>query len=481
MDHSQAPVLEALQAFRDDDHEVFGPPGHKQGRGVDPRVLALLGDEVFRADVLLLNGLDDRTESAGVLTKAQDLMADAVGADKAFFSTCGSSLSVKSAMLAVAGPGEKLLISRNAHKSVISGAIVAGIDPVWVRPQYDPELEIAHPPAVEDVRRSLAEHPDARGMLLITPTDYGSCGDIRAIAELCHAADVPLIVDEAWGALFPFHDQLPTWGMDAGADVVVTSVHKLGGAVEQSSVFHLQGDRVDPYVLKSREDLLGTTSASSLVYLTLDGWRRFMVEQGQQRIERALSLAARLRHEADGLDGIEVTTAEQLQRGGAYEVDPLKVSLEYAGASGYQAAEWLRAEMHVDVGHADHRRFQAQLSLGDSDGTVDRLIAALDKLAGTTFAPRPEVRVPPLSALELETVMRPRDAYFARTEQVPWRQAVGRVAAEMATPYPPGVPTFCPGERLTADVLEYLRSGPPAGMLLPDPADASLDTVRVVA
>jgi arginine decarboxylase len=239
MDHSETPVLDALTKFRERDDVVFGPPGHKQGRGVDPRVLDVLGEGVFASDVLLLNGLDDRRESQNVLGKAQELMADAVGADRSFFSTCGSSLSVKTAMLAVAGPGEKLLVSRNAHKSVVSGVIINGTDPVWVHPHFDAERHLAHPPEAADVERALEAHPDAKGMLLITPTDWGTCADIAGIAELCHSRDVALIVDEAWGAHLPFHPDLPAWGMSCGADLVVTSVHKMGGAIEQSSVFHL--------------------------------------------------------------------------------------------------------------------------------------------------------------------------------------------------------------------------------------------------
>src|SRR3954453_9651625 len=219
MDHSRAPVLEALQEFRRRGDVVFGPPGHRQGRGVDPRVLEIVGEGVFASDVLTLNGLDDRRQSQGVVSQAEELMADAVRADKAFFSTCGSSLSVKTAIMSVAGPGEKLLISRNAHKSVISGLIVSGVEPVWVHPHWDPDRHLAPPPEPEDVRRALERHPDAKGMLLITPTDWGSCADIQGVAEVCHDHGLPLIVDEAWGAPLPFHEELPLWGMHADADV----------------------------------------------------------------------------------------------------------------------------------------------------------------------------------------------------------------------------------------------------------------------
>src|SRR4051812_30570873 len=182
LDHSSAPILDTLVKYRERGDVSFGPPGHRQGRGVDPRVLEILGIDVFRTDVLLLNGLDDRRESQGVLTEAQDLMADAVHAKQAFFSTCGSSLSVKSAMMAVAGPGEKILISRNAHKSVVSALILSGHVPVWVHPKWDDDLGLAHPPEPDDVRRALQENPEAKAMLLISPTDWGTAADVAGVA-----------------------------------------------------------------------------------------------------------------------------------------------------------------------------------------------------------------------------------------------------------------------------------------------------------
>src|SRR2546423_2804952 len=248
MNHSVAPLLEALTDYHARDRYGFTPPGHRQGRGADPRTIAAIGRDAFRSDLLATSGLDDRRSSDGYLSRAEQLMADAVGAEQTFFSTCGSSLSVKAAMLAVAGPDEKLLVGRDAHKSVISGLILAGIRPIWVEPAWDPDLHLAHPPSVAAFADKLDAHPDARGALVTSPTPYGTCADLAAIAEVCHARGRPLITDEAWGAHLPFHDGLPAWAMNAGADVCVTSVHKMGAGLEQSSVFHLQGDLVDPAV-----------------------------------------------------------------------------------------------------------------------------------------------------------------------------------------------------------------------------------------
>ncbi|MFH5821103.1 aminotransferase class I/II-fold pyridoxal phosphate-dependent enzyme [Georgenia sp. AZ-5] len=384
MDHSRVPVLESLEEFRRRGDVVYGPPGHRQGKGVDPRVLEAVGEGMFASDVLSLNGLDDRRQSQGVLEQAQELMADAVHADHAFFSTCGSSLSVKTAMISVAGPGEKLLVSRNAHKSVVSGLIISGIQPVWVHPHFDEHLRLAHPPEPEDVRRALSYHPDAKGMLLITPTDWGTCADIAGVAEVCHDAGIPLIVDEAWGAHLPFHQDLPTWGMDAGADLVVTSVHKMGSALEQSSVFHLKGDRIDPSVLKAREDLLGTTSSSSLVYLTLDGWRRQMVEHGHELLSAAIARAGRIREAIAGIDGLNLMGREVVRPQGAFDLDPLALTVDVRelGITGFQAAEWLRAACHVDVGSADTCRISARITHADDDRDERVLVDALARLAG---------------------------------------------------------------------------------------------------
>ncbi|MFF3073387.1 aminotransferase class I/II-fold pyridoxal phosphate-dependent enzyme [Kitasatospora sp. NPDC057904] len=486
MDQSQAPVLEALAAFHANPLTCFTPPGHKQGRGTDPRVLATLGTDVFRADVLATGGLDDRTDSRHILQHAQTLMAEAVGAEHTFFSTCGSSLSVKAAMLSVAGPHEEILVGRDAHKSVIAGLVLAGIRPVWVEPQWDVRLHLAHPPSAESFAVMLDRHPDARGALVTSPTPYGTCADLLAIAEVCHAAGKPLIVDEAWGAHLPFHPNLPTWAMDAGADVCVTSVHKMGSALEQSSVFHLQGDLVDPAVLKQREDLLGTTSPSALIYAALDGWRRQMVQHGRTLYDHALDLAAGVRERIEALEGLHVHgRADFCAPGLAADLDPLQVIVDISelGTSGYRAGDWLRSHHQITLHVCDHRRISAQLTHADDSTTADTLLRGLAELvqAAPGFPADPPVLVPDPPQLRLEQAMLPRDAFFGPTEQVPIDEAPGRVAAEMLTPYPPGIPAALPGERLNEDVIDYLRTGHDAGMLIPDSADPDLRSVRVVA
>jgi arginine/lysine/ornithine decarboxylase len=486
LDHGEAPVLDALRAFRERDDLSFLPPGHKQGRGADPRVVEVLGRAVFESDVIMMNGLDDREMSGGVLARAEKLMADAVDADEAYFSTCGSSLSVKTCIITVAGPGEALLVSRNAHKSVVAGLIISGVRPVWVHPRWDQQWHLAHPPGPEAVAEAFRREPDAKGMLLITPTDYGTCAHIGDVARICHEHDRPLIVDEAWGAHLPFHPALPSWAMDAGADLCVTSVHKMGNGLEQGSVYHLKGDRVAKDVLAQRADLLNTTSPSTLVYAGLDGWRRQMVEHGHELLETAIGLSAQVRERVGRLPGLHVLgRADLVSPDRSDDLDPLKVviDLHELGIAGFTANEWLRRHQHVDVGLSDHRRIAAQITTADDAETVDRLVRALEALCEhADELPRAKpIDLPEPGELELEQAMLPRDAFFGEAEHVPVADAVGRICAETVSPYPPGVPAMLPGEVITQPVLDYLRSGVAAGMLLPDVTDSKLTTVRVVA
>jgi arginine/lysine/ornithine decarboxylase len=483
MDQHRAPLLEALAEYHRLERYGYTPPGHRQGRGTDPRVIDVMGAQPFRDDVLASAGLDDRSSSGGYLKQAEQLMADAVGAEHAFFSTCGSSLSVKSAMLAVAGHEGDLLLSRDAHKSVVAGLIFSGLRPCWITPRWDADLHLAHPPSPEQVAEAWERHPQAAAALVVSPTPYGTCADIEGIARVCHERGRPLIIDEAWGAHLPFHPELPTWAMDSGADVCVVSVHKMGAGFEQGSVFHVQGDMVDPSRIAACADLLMTTSPNALLYTALDGWRRQMVEHGEALLGAALERAGRLRREIDAMPGLHVLEDELVREEASHDLDRLQVLIDLAGLgiSGYQAADWLREHERVDVGLSDHGRILATLSMADDEGTERRLLAALGALVEVSSelpAPHP-VKLPQPADLELESVERPRDAFFGPAESVPVRDAIGRVAAEQITPYPPGIPAVVPGERINRQVIDYLLSGLEAGMVLPDPADPSLETIRV--
>lgn len=483
MDQSAAPVVDALAEYHRLDRYGFTPPGHRQGRGTDARVLDVMGSDPFRDDVLATGGLDDRKGSGAVVEQAQDLMAEAVGADHAFFSTCGSSLSVKSAMLAVAGTSREFILGRDVHKSVVAGVILAGFHPRWVHPRWDVEHHLAHPPAPADYEKALQDYPDAAGVLVTSPSPYGTCADLAEIARACHRHDKPLVVDEAWGAHLPFHEQLPTWAMEANADVCVVSVHKSGAGFEQGSIFHLQGDRIDPAHLRQCADLLATTSPSVLLYAAMDGWRRQMVQHGRALLGDALDLARRTREALQGLPGVEVLEDRLLGAEASHDLDRLQILLDLhgLGIGGFQAADWLREHARIDAHLPDQRHLSLQLSFADDNATVHRLLDAMQRLVKADLTPAPRVHLPRPEQLELDQVRPPRDAFFGPTEQVPIETAPGRIAAEQVTPYPPGVPTVLPGERITTEVIDYLRTGLDAGMTIPDAADSQLQSIRVTA
>lgn len=485
VNQSETPLLDAVARYHRDDRYGFTPPGHRQGVGVDPRVTDVLGAASFRSDLLASGGMDDRHSSNEYLTRAEQLMASAVGARSAFFSTCGSSLSVKAAMMAVAGNDDGgLLVARDSHKAIVAGLVFSGVRPRWIPPRWDTDHHISHPPSPEQVRRAWDDNPDAAGALIVSPTPYGTCADIAAIADICHERGKPLIVDEAWGAHLPFHDDLPTWAMDAGADICVVSVHKMGAGFEQGSVYHVQGDLVDDRHVALCADLLMTTSPNVLVYAAMDGWRRQMVEQGSELLGSALALARSARREISEIDGLSVLEDELIGAEASKDLDLLQVMIDVSsmGVSGYQCADWLRDTHHLDIGMSDHRRILATFSFADSEATAERLYVALRGLsaAASTFDAPPEMYLPDPNDLSLRSVMLPRDAFFGDTEMVDAKHAPGRIVAEQLTPYPPGIPVAVPGEELTDGVVDYLTTGIAAGMNVPDATDETLRTFRVV-
>jgi arginine decarboxylase len=472
MDQSQTPVLDAIEKYRREDNYTFALPGHRLGLGIDDRTAAVLSRSAFEADVIT---------AKQAVSDAEELMAEAVGARQAVFTTCGSSISIHTAMLTVTGPGKKILIDRNVHKSVVASLILAGADPVWLRPRWDEERQIAHPAPVRDVEQALQDNPDISAVLMITPTEYGTGADVRGVARACHERGVPLLVDEAWGAHFPFHPGLPTAAIQAGADIAVQSLHKADGGLCQASMILLGGDLIDPVDLRLRLDLITTTSPSALLYGSIDGFRHRMVAEGRQLLDETLGRVNELRARLSKIAGLTVIDESIIGHDGVAEWDPMKLSVDVSqlGVTGYQAKDWFQSERRLTVQLGDARRVICSLTYSDDTVALTRLGDAFEALAAEpSLDKRPAPDIPPLEELNLEQAMNPRDAYFAVTDQV--ADPAGRISAEMISPYPPGVPAVLPGERLTQPVVDYLRAGLAAGMTIPDAADPSLETFRVV-
>lgn len=485
-DPDATPIGDAIQAFHRRGDIAFGIPAHRSGTGRMPPLAARwMGSEAFRADVTMNKGVDNRHQSWQVEPTAMQLFAQAVGADETLFSANGSTENVHVAMMAAVRPGETLVMARNGHKSAFSALVLSGAMPVYVEPDYDERWQIAHGVDPDRLERVLQEHPEAVAAMVFTPTYYGISADVRRLAEVAHGHDIPLITDDAWGLDYSFCSRLPPSALECGADLCIGSVHKSLNGLQQTSVLSKQGNRIDSTRLSLVFELEQSTSASTLLLSSIDAARREFQENGERLLGDAIDVALRIRSAIAQLPGLDLIGDEILGSAGAFAFDPTHVTIDVVGLglTGFQAADWLREHRGIHVELSDHRRVMALITYADTDATAQRLIDAMAALAEEHAGakPRPVDDVPSWSQLRTETVVLPRDAFLGATEILPWRQAAGRVSAEMICPYPPGIPVVAPGELLTDTIVDYLQCQAAQGVMVEGAADESLAEFRVVA
>lgn len=480
------PIGEAIEDFHRRGDLSLGIPAHRSGTGLHmPGASRWAGEDAFRADVGMSNGVDNRHQSWQVHPTAMQQFARAVGADQTLFSTNGSTENVHAAMMAAVRPGETLVMARNGHKSAFSGLVLSGAMPAYVEPVYDERWQVAHGVDPADVDAALREHPEAVATMVFTPTYYGVSADVAAIAEAAHAHGVPLLTDDAWGLDYSFSSRLPPSAIESGADISIGSVHKTLNGLQQTSVLSTSGDRIDTSRLQLVFELLQSTSASSLLLSSIDAARREFEENGEELLGRAVDLAHDIRGRIAGLPGLALMGEEVLDNPGAMFLDPTHVTVDVLGLglTGYQAGDWLRQNCGVHVELADQRRLMVLVTYADTDEIADRVVAAFSALAEAHAEQDPiePMALASLPDLRTETVMLPRDAYLGRTEMVPWREAAGRTSAEMICPYPPGIPVIAPGELIRTETVDYLQEQASAGVMVEGAADESLAHFRVVA
>lgn len=485
-----APVADAMRAYRERDMLSFSIPAHGGGRGPAAEFTKWAGMDAARFDLPMTHGVDTRDASRQVQSTAQQLFAQAVGARQTLFSTGGSSLSVHVAMMTVAGPGETLVMARNGHKSAFAGLVLSGVKPVWVDPSFDQELELALDPEVSGFARALDEHPDARAAMITSPSYYGTGADIRALADLCHERGLPLVTDDAWGLDYEIAGRpgLPEGALKQGSDLAIGSVHKSLTGLCQTSVLSVGSDRIDSERLGLCFELEESTSVSALLLSSIDGARRQFVREGRELLARGLDSARTLRERlAAEVPELEVVPVERLTAcPGVVAADPTHVLIEVAsvGLTGYQADDWLRDERQIDVELADHRRLMVLVTFAHGEQEIDRLVRALRDLVDQRGRSAGEASVPRFPTgrdLRTEQAMLPRDAFFAQRDLVEPAAALGRISAELVTPYPPGVPVVAPGEVYTRELIDYLTGFMAAGGFVEGASDPSLEKLRVVA
>ncbi|WP_156680801.1 aminotransferase class I/II-fold pyridoxal phosphate-dependent enzyme [Sphingomonas profundi] len=485
MDQNEAPILDALAAMERRPPIGFGAPAHHQGAAIPGGTRALLGKRVFRADVLTPKGLDDRTEGAHVLQRAHEIAAEAWNADFCRFVTGGSTQSLHTVLAAVAGPGDTVLFAANAHKAERAYALVGGLNVGIVPVAIDAAWDVEHGVRPEALARALADHPDAKAFLLVSPTYFGVTSDIAALADLCHERDIPLICDAAWGGAFFFSERLPADPLTKGADVAVYSLHKTMGALAQGSAILARKGVLDLQRLALSYELFETTSPSVPILATLDATRRDHALGGERLWADVLDIAADLRRRLAAIDGLRIFDAGDVPTGAELDASKILVDVSALGVSGYAIDDWLVAKHRVSVGLSDARHLLLVVSLGTRRADVRALTRALEDMvaglaAGTTDLPLAPT-APGLATLDIDMAMDSRSAFAGRTEAIRIEDAAGRIAAETIAPAPPGVPRLVPGQRITIAHVDWLVAQRQAGAFFLDPMDPSERTVRVVA
>ncbi len=492
LDQSQTPLLSMLAVCADRPYAAFHTPGHRRGRGISAPFAALCGDRVFQADLPELPELDNLSAPEGVIQEAQELAAAAFGAEQTWFLANGSTAGIEAAILATCKPGDKLILPRNVHRSAISGLTLSGAIPIFVYPDYDPILDLAHSMTPAAVAIALDQHPDARAVFMVSPTYYGTCGNVAAIAQLAHQHGIPLMVDEAHGAHFAFHPELPTPALTSGADLVVQSTHKTLTALTQAAMLHVQGDRLDRDRLNQALALVQSTSPNYLLLASLDAARHQMATEGKAHWSDTLHLADETRSRLSQIPGLSLLHPEQAITPGFVDLDRtrLTVAVSDLGVDGFTADTILHTQMGVTAELPMLHHLTFIISLGNTKADIDHLIAAFEQLARGT---RYEVRDNPKSKIQnlksnfqysafstQHLALSPREAFFAATETVPITQSVHRVSAELVCPYPPGIPVLIPGEVVTEEAIVQLQQILALGGVISGCADPHLQTLRVV-
>jgi arginine decarboxylase len=487
LDHSQAPYFDALRAYAEREPGRFHGPGHKGGAGTDAELRDALGPGALALDLpLVIHGVDIGVAHTP-LELARELAADAWGANCTWFLSNGATQGNHAICLALASLGTDVVVQRNVHASTIDGLVLAGLRPTWVSPELNSELGIAHCLTPETLDITLADAPGAVAAMVVSPTYYGAVADIRGLAHVAHSWGVPLIVDEAWGSHFPFHEELPEHALASGADVVLCGTHTLVGSLAQSAMMHLGrgvGERIDERILDRALTLVSSTSPSSLLLGSLDAARRNAVISGRDLIGKSIRSVNTARETISQLPGLDVLDERLLSHPGVHAYDPLRLAIDVrgSGATGYELAALLREESDINLEFSGEHMLVAVFGMAEQvEESCTLLVSALREASSQIndrvrsrkrrALPRPP-RWGPLA-------MTPREAFMGVQEIVPIEGALGRVAAESLAAFPPGIPNVVPGERLTAETLSYIRRTLEQGGAVRGLSDPTLRTIRV--
>ena len=482
-DQDSTPYVDALLAYAALEPGRFQVPGHKGGAGADPAMRELVGETGLRNDIpSVTEGVDIGPEPTP-FQQAQLLAAGAWGARRTWFLINGASQGNHATCLALAHGGNRVVVQRNVHSSVIDGLVLSGMRPTFVSPELDPELGIAHGLTPDSLAAALAATPGAVAAMVVSPTYFGACADVAGLAAVAHEHGLPLVVDEAWGAHLHFHPELPADALASGADLVTSSTHKIVGSLTQAAMLHLgPGGRIDPAVVDRCVSLVETTSPSGLLGGSLDAARRQVAVHGRELLGETLAAVRSTRAAIAAIPGLAVLDESMVGRPGIAGWDPLRLAIDVrgTGSNGYRLAK-AAFRSGLDFELYTENVIVAIFGVGEPAAAAgERLVAglreAVDSLEAEPGAPDEKLMPPPPWG---ELVMTPREAFLGPQEVIPFDAAAGRVAAEGLAAYPPGIPNVLPGERLTAETLDYIRESVAHGGYVRGGSDRELKTLRV--
>ena len=413
----------------------------------------------MRLDVNSMKPLDNLCHPVSVIADAEQLAAEAFGAAHAFLMVGGTTSAVQSMVLTAVKRGEKIILPRNVHRSVMGAMVLGGAVPVYVNPAGDKRLGIPLGMRVEDVRRAIKENPDAKAVFVNNPTYYGICSDLRSIVKLAHEHGMLCLADEAHGTHFYFGENMPISAMAAGADMAAVSMHKSGGSLTQSSIL-LTGPGMSAGYVRQIINLTQTTSGSYLLLSSLDISRRNLALRGREAFKQVVELAEYARTEINRIGGYYAYSKELVNGDSIYDFDVTKLSIHTRdiGLAGIEVYDLLRDEYDIQAEFGDLGNILAYLSIGDRQREVERLVSALAEIK-RRFS-RDKSTLMDFDYIDPIVAMSPQEAFYGEKESLPIRETAGRVCSEFVMCYPPGIPILTPGEQITEEIIDYIAYAP---------------------
>lgn len=473
-----APVLEALNRYKSMRVVPFDVPGHKRGKG-NRELTEFLGEKCLTVDVNSMKPLDNLCHPVSVIKEAEELAAAAFGARHAFFMVNGTTSAVQSMVMSACKRGEKIIMPRNVHRSAINALILSGAIPVYVNPGVNKELGISLGMSVSDVEQAILENPDAKAVLVNNPTYYGVCSDLKAITELAHKHNMLALADEAHGTHFYFGEGLPASAMSVGADMAAVSMHKSGGSLTQSSLLLVNNELSEGYV-RQIINLTQTTSGSYLLISSLDISRRNLALRGREIFKKVGEMAEYARAEINQIGGYYAYSRELINGDSVYDFDVTKLSILTLdiGLAGIEVYDILRDEYDIQIEFGDIGNILAYISIGDRILDLERLVSALSEIKRRYAKDRTGM----LSQeyIRPQVVLGPQEAFYAESEPTQLDQSLGRICGEFVMCYPPGIPILAPGEKITAEVLEYIKYAKEKGCFLTGTQDSLVNKIQTV-